>query len=85
MIALNKYQKYNRIMSEFARFSIGTIQVKTKEEGNEVEKLRWRAHSRNLGKTYHADSKQKLWMKIKSELGAERHWRRRNRWIVTYN
>jgi hypothetical protein len=43
---------------------------------------KWRAFSFRGKKTYFARTKERLWDKIKEDVNGERHWRRRNRWIV---
>jgi len=55
------------------------------DEDDEVENIvtnKWRAFSFRTKKTYFASSRGRLWNKIKEDVGGERHWRRRNKWIV---
>lgn len=51
------------------------------EEENIVENT-WRAFSFKTKKTYFAQGRERLWDKIRKDVGGERHWKRRNKWIV---
>ena len=47
-----------------------------------VKRYVWRAFCGQLGKTYFANTRGKLWDKIKTDLDADQHYRRKGKWLV---